>query len=95
MIDLVLLPRLSEPARCAETDPEVFWPEPGQTGRARAAKMICRRCEARPECLRWALEHRIDGGVWGGLDNTQRRKILRDQAEKLRGDGPDQLAAAA
>ena len=36
-------------ARCAETDPEAFFPEKG--GSTAAAKRICQFCEVRAECL--------------------------------------------
>jgi WhiB family redox-sensing transcriptional regulator len=28
-------------------------------------------------CLEYALEHRIDHGVWGGTSERQRRRILK------------------
>ncbi len=36
-------------ARCAETDPEMFFPEKGES--TRPAKRVCAGCEVRTECL--------------------------------------------
>jgi WhiB family redox-sensing transcriptional regulator len=58
-------------ALCAQTDPEAFFPEKGES--ALAALAVCRRCEVRAECLAWALEHHQRFGVWGGVTESDRR----------------------
>lgn len=70
--------RWMDKARCAETDPEAFFPEKG--GSAQPAKAICAICEVRAECLDYALEHDERFGVWGGLCDYQRRGIRRAAA---------------
>lgn len=65
-------------ARCAETDPEVYFPDRG--GSTREAKKVCRSCEVRTECLEYALDHNEKFGIWGGLSERERRKILRREA---------------
>ena len=70
----LLPPRFEQPALCAETDPEVFFPDKG--GETGAAKSVCRRCKAREECLAWAIEH-DEHGVWGGTSRIQRLRIQR------------------
>lgn len=60
-------------ALCAQTDPEVFYPEKG--GSSHAAKAVCRRCTVRDECLEYALTHDECFGVWGGLSERERRKL--------------------
>lgn len=37
---------------------------------------ICNRCPERDDCLTHALKNKIKYGVWGGLTEEQRRKIL-------------------
>jgi WhiB family transcriptional regulator, redox-sensing transcriptional regulator len=67
-------------AACRDEDPELFFPI-GTTGPALhqvdEAKTICGRCEAVDECLSWALDSEQDAGVWGGLDEDERRALRR------------------
>lgn len=67
-------------ARCAETDPEIFFPEQGQ-GNSKA-KRVCMQCEVRIECLNWALDHHERYGIWGGATERERRAILRARRRK-------------
>ena len=57
-------------ALCAQTDPEIFFPEVGVS--ARRARKVCAACEVRLECLEYALENEIPCGVWGGLSEQER-----------------------
>jgi WhiB family redox-sensing transcriptional regulator len=62
-------------ARCLQYDPEIFF-----ATRARAerrAKAICSRCPVRVECLAFALESKVEFGVWGGLNGRERRALTR------------------
>lgn len=67
-------------ARCAEVDPEAFFPEKG--GSTRPAKRICMACEVRAECLEYALEHEDVArfGIWGGTSERERRRLKRKVA---------------
>ena len=38
-------------------------------------------CPVRVECLAEALDNRINWGMWGGLTERERRKILRENPE--------------
>ncbi|GAB2680559.1 hypothetical protein GCM10027271_47180 [Saccharopolyspora gloriosae] len=58
---------------CAQTDPEAFFPEQGQPGTA--AKRICGACPVREACLEHSLLHDERYGIWGGLGETDRRKL--------------------
>jgi WhiB family redox-sensing transcriptional regulator len=62
-------------ARCAETDPEIFFAEKGAS--VRPAKRTCMACEVRAECLQYAMEHDERFGVWGGLSERERRRLRR------------------
>lgn len=71
-------PNLSEPALCAETDPELFFPEQGSgtSGPVLAARRICGACPAQAECLEWALDYPENlSGIWGGTSERERRKL--------------------
>ncbi len=65
---------------CRDEDPELFFPV-GTTGPAlrqlEEAKAVCRRCLVIRECLNWALGTGQDAGVWGGLDEDERRALRR------------------
>lgn len=66
-------------AACAGTDPDLFFDRPGyedaahKRERVAAAKAICAGCPVRAECLNWALAMDADYGIWGGLDEHERR----------------------
>ncbi|MGO4420203.1 WhiB family transcriptional regulator [Streptomyces sp. MCAF7] len=71
-------------AACKKSgDPDVFFPV-GEAGLVRLltaeAKSYCQRCPVRGECLAGALERREAHGVWGGLDEDERRALLRRAA---------------
>jgi WhiB family transcriptional regulator, redox-sensing transcriptional regulator len=40
------------------------------------AKEICAQCEVREECLEFALRVREPHGIWGGLTEVERRRLL-------------------
>ncbi len=60
---------------CRNHPPEVFFPSDGVG--VEVAKRICANCAEQHRCLEYALEHRIDHGVWGGTSERQRRRILK------------------
>jgi len=59
-------------ALCAQTDPEMFFPEKG--GSTRDAKAVCAVCDVRTRCLEYALANDERYGIWGGLSERQRRR---------------------
>lgn len=65
-------------ARCAEVDPEIFFPEKG--GSTRPAKKVCAGCEVRTPCLEDALTRNDRFGIYGGLSEQERRKLKRGAA---------------
>ena len=47
------------------------------TGAAqRKAAALCRHCPVLMECGAYALDNRIEFGVWGGMTERQRRALL-------------------
>lgn len=60
---------------CAQTDPEIFFPEKG--GSTQQAKRTCLSCPVRSDCLEYALEHHERYGIWGGLSERERRKLVK------------------
>lgn len=67
--------RWQDAALCAQVDPEIFFPEKGES--TRHPKMICRSCDVRAECLDYALETDQRHGVWGGYSERERRVLRR------------------
>lgn len=67
-------------ALCAQVDPELFFPDSGDS--TNGAKQICRDCEVRNICLRYALENGEQFGVWGGLSARERRKLMRGRSRR-------------
>lgn len=60
-------------ALCAQTDPELFFPEQGES--SATARRICKACPVRRECLAYAIENNEQHGVWGGYQTRERRKL--------------------
>ncbi|MFI6639016.1 WhiB family transcriptional regulator [Streptomyces sp. NPDC050504] len=61
-------------AFCRSADPEELFVEGAAQNQA---KTVCAGCPVRTECLAYALDHRIDHGVWGGMTERERRALLR------------------
>ena len=60
---------------CRLYAPATFFPSDG-VGVDRARK-ICATCPVIETCLDYALEERIEHGVWGGCSERERRRILK------------------
>ncbi len=60
---------------CRNYPPAMFFPSDG-VGVDRARK-ICKDCPVAGTCLEYALEQRIEHGVWGGCSERERRRILK------------------
>ena len=69
-------------AACRDVDTAVFFPE--TESEVAAAKAVCATCPVRDACLDFALITRQDDGVWGGLDENERRRIRRRRQEAAR-----------
>src|SRR5919108_5721256 len=61
-------------AACKGTDPDELFVQGAAQNRA---KLICRGCPVRTECLADALDNGIEFGVWGGMTERERRALLR------------------
>jgi WhiB family redox-sensing transcriptional regulator len=44
------------------------------------AKQICAVCVVRRECLDYAIEIREPHGIWGGLNEAERKQLLERRA---------------
>jgi WhiB family redox-sensing transcriptional regulator len=61
--------------KCKDLSPAIFFPSDGVG--VQAAQRICADCPVSDACLQYALEERVDHGVWGGKSERERRRILR------------------
>ncbi len=75
-------PDWRDQADCRRLDDPEYWFPNGTTGpfvlQAEEAKAICRECPVALDCARWSIQKRMSDGVWGGLDEVQRRRVLRN-----------------
>jgi WhiB family redox-sensing transcriptional regulator len=76
-------------AACRGDDSGLFFspshlePKDARDAREQRAKSICAICPVRVECLDYALRTREPHGIWGGLNEQERRRMLRDQERRL------------
>jgi WhiB family transcriptional regulator, redox-sensing transcriptional regulator len=64
-------------AACRGLDPEIFYPVSDED--AEEAKFVCDQCPVRQLCLEHALSNRERDGVWGGMTERERRRIVRQR----------------
>lgn len=82
-------------AACRGPHAVVFFPpsrperKEERLARERAAKEICRPCPVLQNCLDYAIRIREMNGIWGGLNETERKQIID------RGFGGSRAAASA
>jgi WhiB family redox-sensing transcriptional regulator len=73
-------------ARCRGSDANVFFPpthlegKEERTLREAQAKAICAECVVQRSCLDFALTTREGHGIWGGLNELERRHAIARQA---------------
>ncbi len=60
--------------KCADLDPDGFFVQGAEQN---LIKATCSGCPVRTHCLADALDNRIDFGVWGGMTERERRRLLR------------------
>ncbi len=51
------------------------------------AKAICAACPVRVECLEYALANREPHGIWGGLNESERKALIRERERTERRAG--------
>lgn len=70
-------------AACRGANAPLFVPPIGYESKGRqrvresAAKQICAQCPVRRECLEYALRVDESFGIWGGLNEQERRQLSR------------------
>jgi WhiB family redox-sensing transcriptional regulator len=80
-------------AACRGEDAAFFFPpshfetKDEKDGRERQAKVICARCPVRIECLEYAIRIRDPHGIWGGLNELERRLLIRHRERDREREG--------
>lgn len=71
-------------ALCAQTDPDLFFPESGHTIQASVAKRVCIECPLTEACLDFALAVPSveDYGVWGATMQKERDLFRKNPQAK-------------
>ncbi len=73
-------------AVCRGPESILFYPparpeaRPDREAREARAKAMCRTCPVRAPCLEYALRIREPHGIWGGLNEAERRTVLEREA---------------
>lgn len=65
-------------ALCAQVGGDQWFPEKGES--TAEAKRVCLSCSVRDACLEYALSNKDRYGVYGGLSESERRKLLKERA---------------
>ena len=74
---------------CRGPHATIFFPPPHferkheRIEREARAREICDSCPVSGDCLAYALEIREPHGVWGGLNEAERRVLLEERSPKL------------
>ena len=64
---------------CSGHDPDTFFPSNGDHGTN--ARRTCAACPVRDDCLTYAIAA-DELGIWGGLDQQQRRNLKRKRQRR-------------
>ncbi|MGZ7495891.1 WhiB family transcriptional regulator [Corynebacterium sp. ZY180755] len=74
---------------CRGENSEVFYHPDGERGRARRmrerrAKAVCAGCPVLEQCRRHAIEVQEPYGIWGGMSESERHRIIQATRPQLR-----------
>ena len=73
-------------AACRGPHATVFFPPPQferkeeKLQRENRAKDICSTCSVKKDCLEYAVSIREPHGIWGGLNEAERKQLLAQRA---------------
>lgn len=77
-------------AACRNAEPELFFPisvTPASRPTVERAKQVCASCPVQSQCLSYALRHRQEQGIWGGLTEDERRRMAASERAAIRSAG--------
>ena len=69
-------------ALCRDMDPNLFYPDKSKTSSfdQLAIRLTCAGCPVAEECLEYAIAIREPHGIWGGLNEVERKLMLERRA---------------
>ena len=79
-VNLFIHEKWVDEAVCAQTDPDCFFPDKGESNAAAIA--ICKTCPVKDPCLNYALQHNMSG-IWGATSENQRKDLRRQLGIRL------------
>lgn len=71
-------PEWAPQGNCWGMDPDLFFPD-GPGGDSNAAKAVCATCPVQEVCLEYALTNGERFGIWGGVSERERRRMVRER----------------
>ena len=71
-------------AACRDADPRLWDRDPNHRDRDQQAKAVCARCLVQDACLDYAVVANEPGGIFGGLDEEERRPLRRSYERRQR-----------
>ena len=72
-----------QPTEYHPVDPDIFFPEPDEMDKIRAAKALCAQCPVQRTCLDAALEGGDTHGIRGGLTEQEREALHENLPARL------------
>ncbi len=86
VVDRLAAPGWRVDAQCRSKNAVYFFAPPHferkgeKDAREGAARALCGSCKVRAECLEYALAAQEPHGIWGGMNELERRRLLRKRA---------------
>lgn len=80
-------------AACQDHDPDLWFPE-NNGDNAVEARAICAVCPVAEACLEYALSARVKYGIWGALDERERRNLTKRRRNAERKNTANPLTAS-
>lgn len=70
---------------CAQTDPDLWFPDKGNWTSSRSARALCQTCPLLAACRSWALANPDEAreGIWGGLTERERSAERRRREQTV------------
>jgi len=78
---LIATPEWHHRAACRGLDPQLFFPQPGES--TVEAEAVCRSCSVSRECLDEAIAIGEPNGIWGGMSGRARRRLRSARRTEL------------